>query len=42
MNKKSWMELIAWIITFEAIGFFLGMLTQANIPSSLSQHRIAI
>ncbi|ADG23517.1 TPA: tryptophan-rich sensory protein [Legionella pneumophila] len=33
MNKKSWMELIAWIITFEAIGFFLGMLTQANIPS---------
>ncbi|MFO8677336.1 TspO/MBR family protein [Legionella pneumophila serogroup 1] len=33
MNKKSWTELIAWIITFEAIGFFLGMLTQANIPS---------
>lgn len=27
------MELIAWIITFEAIGFFLGMLTQAHIPS---------
>lgn len=33
MNKKSWTELIAWIITFEAIGFFLGMLTQANILS---------
>ncbi|AMP91291.1 TspO/MBR family protein [Legionella pneumophila] len=33
MNKKSWMGLLIWIITFEAIGFFLGMLTQANIPS---------
>ncbi|MDI9819838.1 MULTISPECIES: TspO/MBR family protein [unclassified Legionella] len=33
MNKKSWMELLAWVIAFEAIGFVLGMLTQANTLS---------
>lgn len=26
------MKLVVWIVTFEAIGLFLGMVTQANIP----------
>lgn len=31
MNKNSWIKLTLWIIIFEAIGFFLGLLTQANL-----------
>ncbi len=31
MKFKEWVKLIIWIVVFEAIGFFLGMLTQANI-----------
>ncbi|MCL9685627.1 TspO/MBR family protein [Legionella maioricensis] len=33
MNKNSWIKLTIWIVTFEAIGFFLGLLTQANLYS---------
>lgn len=33
MNKNSWIKLTIWIVAFEAIGFFLGLLTQANIHS---------
>lgn len=33
MKIKEWIKLIIWIVAFEAIGFFLGMLTQANIHS---------
>ena len=31
MNKREWIKLIIWIASFEAIGFFLGLLTQANL-----------
>ena len=30
-NFKEWIKLIIWIIVFEAVGFLLGMLTQANL-----------
>ncbi len=33
MNKTSGIKLIVWILFFEMIGFFLGLLTQANIYS---------
>lgn len=33
MKFKEWIKLIIWIVVFEAIGFLLGMLTQANIHS---------
>ncbi len=33
MIKKTWFKPILWIITFEAIGFFLGFITRANIHS---------
>ena len=33
MNKNGWITLTIWIVTFQAIGFFLGLLTQANIHS---------
>ncbi|KTD58122.1 tryptophan-rich sensory protein [Legionella sainthelensi] len=33
MSKKIGIKLIIWILTFELIGFVLGLLTQANIPS---------
>ncbi|CAM4476939.1 MAG: Tryptophan-rich protein TspO [Legionella sp.] len=32
MSKKHGIKLILWILSFELIGFFLGLLTQANIP----------
>lgn len=31
MKSKEWIKLIVWIVAFEAIGFLLGMLTQANL-----------
>lgn len=31
LKFKEWIKLIIWIVAFEAIGFFLGMLTKANI-----------
>ncbi len=31
MNKNGWIKLAVWIVIFEAIGFFLGLLTQANL-----------
>ncbi len=33
MNKNDWIKLTVWIVTFEVIGFSLGLLTQANIHS---------
>ncbi|AWN73068.1 TspO/MBR family protein [Legionella anisa] len=33
MNKTSGIKPIVWILFFEMIGFFLGLLTQANIHS---------
>ncbi len=33
MNKSHLIKLIVWILFFEMIGFFLGLLTQANIHS---------
>ncbi len=33
MNKKGWIKLTIWIVTLQAIGFFLGLLTQANLQS---------
>ncbi|PWY54337.1 tryptophan-rich sensory protein [Legionella qingyii] len=33
MNKKNGMQLVIWILFFELVGFFLGLLTQANIYS---------
>lgn len=33
LKFKEWIKLIIWIVAFETIGFFLGMLTQANIHS---------
>lgn len=33
LKFKEWIKLIIWIVTFEAIGFLLGMLTQANLYS---------
>ncbi len=37
MHLKSSIKLICWIIIFEIIGFLLGWLTQANIPSWYSE-----
>lgn len=31
MTIKTWVKLIAWILIFEIIGYFLGGITQANI-----------
>lgn len=31
MKFTDWIKLVIWIVVFEAIGFFLGMLTQANL-----------
>lgn len=33
MRKKNGIKLIIWILMFELIGFSLGLLTRANIPS---------
>ncbi|WP_454785724.1 TspO/MBR family protein [Legionella sp. WA2024007413] len=33
LNKTNGIKLIIWILSFELIGFFLGLLTQANIYS---------
>ncbi|WP_392538614.1 TspO/MBR family protein [Legionella sp. 227] len=33
MSKESGIKLIVWILLFEVIGFFLGLLTQENIHS---------
>lgn len=33
LKFKEWIEVIIWIVTFQAIGLLLGMLTQANIHS---------
>lgn len=33
MNKKNEIKLLLWILTFELIGFILGLVTQANIHS---------
>ena len=33
LSKKNGIKLILWILSFELIGFFLGLLTQANILS---------
>lgn len=33
LNKKNWIKLTIWILAFEAVGFFLGLLTQDNIHS---------
>ncbi|WP_231865854.1 TspO/MBR family protein [Legionella fallonii] len=33
LSKNGWIKLTIWIVAFEAIGFFLGLLTQANILS---------
>lgn len=33
MNKKDWIQLAIWIVIFQAIGFSLGLMTQANIDS---------
>jgi tryptophan-rich sensory protein len=33
LNKKNGIKLILWILSFELIGFFLGLLTKANIHS---------
>ncbi|ARB90865.1 TspO/MBR family protein [Legionella longbeachae] len=33
MRKKNGIKLIIWILMFELIGFILGLLTRANIPS---------
>ena len=33
MSKANGIKLIVWILFFEVIGFFLGILTQANIHS---------
>ncbi|MFJ1269597.1 TspO/MBR family protein [Legionella lytica] len=33
LSKKNGTKLIIWILSFELIGFFLGLLTQANILS---------
>lgn len=33
LNKITGIKLISWILSFELIGFFLGLLTQANIYS---------
>ncbi len=31
LSLKEWIKVTTWILAFEGIGFFLGMLTQANI-----------
>jgi translocator protein len=33
LNKKGWIKLTIWIVTLQAIGLFLGLLTQANLQS---------
>lgn len=33
MKFMEWIKVIIWIVVFEAIGFYLGMVTQANIHS---------
>lgn len=33
MNKKNWITLTIWIVTFQVIGFLLGLLTQSNLHS---------
>lgn len=33
LNKRNAIKLIFWILSFELIGFLLGLITQANIPS---------
>jgi tryptophan-rich sensory protein len=33
MALKEWIKLISWIVVLEAVGFFLGMLTQSNVYS---------
>lgn len=33
LNQKNSMKLIGWIISFEIVGFLLGLVTQANIYS---------
>jgi len=33
LKFKEWIKLIIWIVAFEAVGYLLGMLTQANLHS---------
>ena len=33
LKFNEWIKIIIWIVVFEAIGFFLGMLTQAHLYS---------
>jgi benzodiazapine receptor len=33
LNKNAWIKLTIWIVAFEIIGFYLGLLTQDNLHS---------